>query len=265
MRVLEVHCFPSFASYNQRHLPYPEVTHVMALLSVLWLTNSRRRQCLTPAPPPFVRKRPSLLFIYALTNTRHRNKRQSINPSSTNEMRLSPDVPLSTPPLASGLRPKISRTLARKSTQGPSAPSPEDQANALHNNMAGPHPDDTHTIYPDRSPPPPSRDRASHHSTRQQSIETHRRGNDGLAYPPLVGSPDHEVQSGRTNRARERYYGRDRRDEKKRRRLEEQVGQQSRQAGATAVQMGVGGVPEAVSISTAGMPTLAEGSRCVIL
>ena len=180
-------------------------------------------------------------------------------------MKISTDLPLSTPPVAPGLKPRISRTITRTSTKAPKTPSPQDQANALHNNMAGPHPDATHAVYPDRGSPPTPRNQGGRHSTRKQGVETHRGRDDGLAYPALAGSPDHEVQSGRTHRARDRYYGRDRGDKRQRKRVEEQVGQQSRQAGAAAVQMGVGGVPEAVSTTTAGMATLAESSRCEIL
>ena len=183
-------------------------------------------------------------------------------------MRLSSDLPTSTPPLASGLKPNISRTVTRTKT-APATPSLEDQANAVHNDMAGPHPDATHVIYPDRGSPPTS-DRDARRRDKQkgkQSVEANGREDERLAYPPLVSSttPDHAVQSGRTQRARDRYYRRDRGDQRKRKRLEEQTGLQSREAGATAVQMGVGGVPEAMSTTTAGMPTLAEGSRCVIL
>lgn len=183
-------------------------------------------------------------------------------------MRLPSDLPPSTPPLTSGLKPKISRTVTRTKT-APTTPSLEDQANAVHNDMAGPHPDATHVIYPDRGSSPTS-DRDTGRRDKQkgkQSVEANGRKDERLAYPPLVSSatPDHAVQSGRTQRARDRYYRRDRGDQRKRKRVEEQAELQSREARATAVQMGVGGVPEAVSTTTAGMPTLAEGSRCVIL
>lgn len=183
-------------------------------------------------------------------------------------MRLSSDLPPRTPPLASGLKPKISRTVTRTKT-APATPSLEDQANAVHNDMAGPHPDATHVIYPDRgSPPTSSRDtRRRDKQKRKQSVEANGREDERLTYPPLVSSapPDHAVQSGGTQRARDRYYRRDRGDQRKRKRLEEQTGLQSREAGATAVQMGVGAVPEAMSTTTPGMPTLAESSRCLIL
>lgn len=183
-------------------------------------------------------------------------------------MRLSSDLPPSTPPLASGLKPKISRTVTRTKT-APATPSLEDQANAVHNDMAGPHPDATHVIYPDRGSPSTS-DRESRRRNKQkgkQSVEANGCQDERLAYPPLISSPspDHAIQSGRTQRARDRYYRRDRGDQRKRKRLEEQTELQSREAGITAIQMGLGGVPEAMSATTAGMPTLAEGSRCVIL
>ncbi len=169
--------------------------------------------------------------------------------------------------------------------------------------MAGPHPDAVPAIYPDGAARggDDGDTSAERKGRRHREFLAKTRGKGGFRdvewTPDLQGrdpvshtisadtqpegggfisqtmSPDHEVQPGRgasrqrelgSGGARDRYYGRDRKEKS---RVEESARQRSPKAGAEAVQMGVGGVPPVAAggPEASEFPTVAEGGKCVIL